>query len=123
MAKVAVPVENGRICPHFGHAPQFAFVDVSGEKAVSMEVMVPPPHEPGVLPRWLKDQGATHVVCGGIGAGAVNILRDNGIQLIAGVTGMEPQEAAVSAVNGRLEGVTGPTCDHKHETGGGGCRH
>lgn len=28
MKKIAIPLENGRLCSHFGHCEQFAIIDV-----------------------------------------------------------------------------------------------
>jgi len=38
---------------HFGHCEQFALIEVDEHenKVLSTEVLTPPPHEPGVLPR------------------------------------------------------------------------
>ncbi len=119
--KVAIPVENGIVSSHFGHAQQFAFVDIKNGKSAGMEFKQSPIHEPGVLPKWLKDQGATHVICGGIGARAVELLVANNIDVIAGITGRSPEESALDLASGKLSGVNGPTCDHHQQ--GHECQH
>ena len=35
------------------------------------ETLVPPPHEPGVLPTWLHELGADVIIVGGIGGGLI----------------------------------------------------
>ena len=60
--KIAIPMAEGRLCMHFGHCEQFALVEVDEANKVvtSTSYLTPPPHEPGVLPRWLHEQGERH---------------------------------------------------------------
>ena len=52
---------------HFGHCERFALLDVDLDaRAITVrEDLTPPPHEPGVLPRWLAEQGVGLVLAGG----------------------------------------------------------
>jgi ATP-binding protein involved in chromosome partitioning len=56
--KIAIPMAEDKLCLHFGHCERFALLDVdlTGRKIISRADAVPPPHEPGVLPRWLAEQ-------------------------------------------------------------------
>ncbi|HID98418.1 MAG TPA: dinitrogenase iron-molybdenum cofactor [Thermodesulfobacteriaceae bacterium] len=120
--KIAVPVENGVLCSHFGHAARFASVDIEDGRIGESRLLVPPPHEPGSLPRWLKELGTTHVICGGIGARAVELLQAAGIEVVSGVSSMDPALAIGEFLAGRLQGVGGPTCQgHGHGEGGHTC--
>lgn len=122
--KLAMPIENGMLTGHFGHAPQFAFIEIdeaSPSVPTDLKLKTPPPHEPGVLPRWLKEMEVTHVICGGIGARAVELLEAAGIKVLAGVKQRDPAKIVQEFVEGRISGVTGPTCDHGHHGHGGGC--
>lgn len=56
MKKIAIPLENGRLCAHFGHCQQFSIVDVDNNAIVSETRVTPPPHEPGLLPAWLAEK-------------------------------------------------------------------
>ena len=62
--KIAVPVAEGRLCLHFGHCGQFAVLtlDTVAKTVVSREDLIPPPHEPGVLPAWLGQLDRKSVV-------------------------------------------------------------
>ncbi len=75
--KIAIPVADGRLCMHFGHCEQFAMVDVDPveKKILSKTFLTPPPHEPGLLPRWLAEKGATCIIAGGMGRGPGLISR------------------------------------------------
>ncbi len=108
--KVAVPVENGKVCGHFGHAPQFAIAEIVDNKIGSSSLETPPPHEPGVLPKWLQELGVEALICGGIGARAVDMLNAAGIKVIAGVQIDDPARAIEEFLAGNLAGAQGPTC-------------
>ena len=46
--------------------------------------LTPPPHEPGVIPRWLHEQGATTIIAGGMGMRAQQIFAENNITVVTG---------------------------------------
>jgi len=111
--KIAVPVAEGRLCMHFGHCEQFAIFDVDKEKkSITGEVSVtPPPHEPGLLPRWLSEKGVNFVIAGGMGARAVTLFKERGVNVITGAPAGSPKSVVEHFLNGTL--VTGAnTCDH-----------
>ena len=53
--KIALPTANGQLAMHFGHCEKFLIVEIENKEIVKQEELVPPPHEPGVLPKWLGD--------------------------------------------------------------------
>jgi len=110
-AVIVIPESEGKLSAHFGHCNQFAFVETESGKIKKIEMRTPPPHEPGVLPNWLKEQGATVIIAGGIGAHAQQILRDNGIEVVVGVPADSPEFLANQYLSNRL--TTGENiCDH-----------
>ena len=49
--KIAVPVdESGVLDGHFGHCKFFELFTIEGKNILVNEKVVPPPHEPGLLP-------------------------------------------------------------------------
>lgn len=111
--KIAIPVEQGRLCPHFGHCEQFALVTVDPQKKTIMntDMLTPPPHEPGLLPRWLAEQKAELIIAGGMGQRAQQLFAQNGIQVIVGAPSQEPQALVMAYLAGTLQ--TGANaCDH-----------
>jgi predicted Fe-Mo cluster-binding NifX family protein len=111
--KIAVPTAAGKLCMHFGHCEKFVVVDVDDEtkKIVGKEELVPPPHEPGLLPKWLHEKGATVIIAGGMGMRAQQIFLECGIKVVVGAPAEHPQEVILSWLKGDL--VTGGnTCDH-----------
>ncbi len=110
--KIAVPVdENGVLDGHFGHCKFFEIITVEGNTILSNEKVVPPPHEPGLLPKWLAGKGATDVIAGGMGHKAIQIFNYNNVNVFVGA----PQLPAAELVNGFLNGsiaFNANYCDH-----------
>lgn len=113
MQVIAIPVENGRLCMHFGHCEQFALLDVdtAEKKILSSRQIDPPPHQPGILPRWLHDQGVNLVVTGGVGRRAQNIFAEHGIEVIVGAPAEPPESIVRSYLDGKLQSGEN-ICDH-----------
>ena len=84
--KIAVPVTNGLLSAHFGHCEQFAIIEADrrGKRVVNTSVVESPGHEPGVLPRWLADQGAELIIAGGMGQRAQQLFAENDIDVVVG---------------------------------------
>jgi len=111
--KIAIPTADGKLCMHFGHCEVFTFVEVdpAGKKVLSSQGLTPPPHEPGVLPKWLAEQGANLIIAGGMGQRAQGLFAENGIQVIVGAPVETPENIAQAYLNGQLQ--TGDNvCDH-----------
>ena len=71
----------------------------------------PPPHEPGVLPKWLHEQGTNIVIAGGMGARAQNLFNQNGIKVITGASIDTPESIVTQYLSDSL--ATGENiCDH-----------
>ena len=114
--KIAIPLTAGRLSDHFGHCEQFALIeaDAASKRILTETIVVPPPHEPGLLPRWLHQQGVQVVIAGGMGRRALDLFAQNGIAVHAGAAGGTPQSLAEAFVNGRLVGGS-PSCGHNHD--------
>jgi predicted Fe-Mo cluster-binding NifX family protein len=109
--KFAIPLAEGKLTAHFGHCQEFAFVDVEDNKIRSKEHRVPPPHEPGVLPRWLQELGTDIVIAGGMGARALDLFAQNGIKVLTGAPSLSPEELVQQYLDNSLQtGVN--LCDH-----------
>jgi ATP-binding protein involved in chromosome partitioning len=91
--KIALPLAEGQLCMHFGHCQQFALVDVDPQSKTirNTEYLTPPPHEPGVLPRWLAEQGAELVIAGGMGQRAQALFSQSGVKVVVGAPAGDPE--------------------------------
>jgi predicted Fe-Mo cluster-binding NifX family protein len=102
---------EGKLTAHFGHCREFALIDVEEDEIKKKGVLIPPPHEPGVLPRWLGELGANVIIAGGMGQRAISLFNENNIKVVTGAPPREPE----SLVNGYLKGTLatgGNVCDH-----------
>ena len=109
--KIAIPLADGKLTAHFGHCQEFALIDVKGNEITKKETLVPPPHEPGVLPAWLHGLGASVIIAGGLGGRAIDLFKQNSINVIIGAPALEPEELVKSYLNNTL--ATGANvCDH-----------
>ena len=109
--KFAIPLSDGKLTAHFGHCQEFALIDVEDKQIKNKEILVPPPHEPGVLPKWLSDLEANVIIAGGIGYRAISLFNERGIKVITGAPELEPEELVSNYLNNKL--VAGDNlCDH-----------
>lgn len=111
--KIAIPVENGHLCAHFGHCAEFVVYDIdTATKATRAKaVHRAPPHEPGVLPRWLHEQGANVIITGGMGQRAQQLFAQQGIQVVIGAPPDRPDDVVTAYLQGTLQAGANP-CDH-----------
>ena len=108
--RFAVPTAQGQLALHFGHCEEFLLYDVEDGKIGDASPVTPPAHEPGVLPRFLAEQGVTHILAGGMGMRAQQLFSQQGIEVVVGAQG-QPEEAVRAYLDGKLE--TGDNlCDH-----------
>jgi predicted Fe-Mo cluster-binding NifX family protein len=109
--KVAIPLAEGRLCNHFGHCQQFAVIRVKEGVIDGEELHIPPPHEPGVLPRWLGDLGVNLIFAGGMGHRALSLFAERGIRVITGAPNLDPEALTKSYLAGNLMSAAN-VCDH-----------
>ena len=113
LMKIAIPIADGKLCMHFGHCDQFALLDIDekAKKITNKQMLTPPPHEPGVLPRWLHEQGATVIIAGGMGSRAQNLFAESSIKVVVGAPAEVPEQLVAQFLAGTL--VSGANvCDH-----------
>lgn len=111
--RIAIPLAGGKLALHFGHCEAFALLDVEpvGKTILKREDVQAPRHEPGLLPPWLAERGATMIIAGGMGQRAQDLFVRHGIRVLVGA----PAEVPESLVGGYLAGTlqTGDnSCDH-----------
>jgi predicted Fe-Mo cluster-binding NifX family protein len=110
--KIAIPLAGGKLTAHFGHCQDFAIIDVDENNQITnKESLVPPQHEPGVLPRWLGELGVDVIIAGGMGQMAINLFSQNNITVVTGAPPMEPETLVKSYLAQSL--TTGANaCNH-----------
>ena len=109
--KIAIPIAEGRLAQHFGHAAEFSILDVEDGADCREERQTPPAHEPGVLPAWLQECGVDVVICGGMGRRAQDLFAEQGIRVIVGAPSDAPLALAQAFLADKLEAGEN-VCDH-----------
>jgi predicted Fe-Mo cluster-binding NifX family protein len=110
--KIAVPVDyTGILDGHFGHCKLFTLFQTNEKNILSEEKVVPPPHEPGILPKWLAEQGVTDVLAGGMGNRAIQIFNQFNVNVFVGAPQMKASEVVNGFLNQSIE-FTANYCDH-----------
>jgi len=111
--RVAIPLAAGKMSMHFGHCEQFALLDVDPEskEILGKEVVDAPEHEPGLLPRWLSEHGASLIIAGGMGRRAQDLFAQQNIEVVIGAPRLEPEQLVMDYLNGKLK-VGENICDH-----------
>lgn len=111
--KIAFPTsDKTHVDEHFGHCKQFAIYNVQNNKIVSSDFVDAPPHQPGLLPKFLGEQGADTIITGGMGQKAIDLFKAQNIDVVLGAAGKIEDN-----LNEFLEGMlhsTGSACNHDH---------
>ena len=118
--KIAVTCENGTVFQHFGHTPEFAIYDVEDGKILAENVKSCGDSGHGALAGLLADEKVNVLICGGIGGGAINALKEAGILIVGGASGAVRTVVEIWLA-GKLAVNLDFTCHH-HDHGGHDCR-
>ncbi|MGM0650076.1 MAG: NifB/NifX family molybdenum-iron cluster-binding protein [Bacteroidota bacterium] len=111
MKKIAIPVIEGVLSQHFGHCAYFELYEVEDDKIVAKNTLEAPPHQPGLLPKWLAERGATDILAGGMGQRAITIFNDFNITVHVGVPPKSPDKLIEDYLNEKLQ-TSENACDH-----------
>lgn len=108
--KIAISCDGNMVSAHFGRCEKYVLFEEENGKLKDRCEVGCPPHEPGMIPRFLNEKGVQRMICQGIGPRAISIFSELGIEVIAGASGSI--EAVIGKyLEGGLEGSKS-TCDH-----------
>lgn len=109
--RVAIPTKGRSLCAHFGHCDEFAVFEIENNEVQDESFITPPPHQPGILPGWLAEMGITHVIAGGMGQRAIQLLKHFKITSQVGAPSKTAKELVDDYLANKL--VAGNNlCDH-----------
>lgn len=119
--KIAIPMENGSLCTHFGHCQYFSIVTVKDGHISDIVEINPPEHEPGVYPRWIASFDVTDVIAGGMGQKAIDLFNQQKINVFVGGPVKGAKEIVEDFISEKLT-LNANLCNHdgKHEHN---CQH
>ena len=119
IVRIAIPMNAGAFCEHFGAARQFHFYEGRRHhrQIVGAGRIDAPDHQPGTLPRWLAAQNVDLLVVSAIGERALIMLADAGIEACLADGPRAPDQLAHAALAGRLPRATmlNSRCQGHHE--------
>jgi len=118
---IAIPMENGVLCAHFGHCEYFSIITVENDQITDIKEQTPPVHEPGVYPRWVAAFGVTDVIAGGMGQKAINLFAQQNINAFVGAPQKDAKTIVEDFIADKLT-LTANYCNHddKHDHN---CQH
>jgi len=119
MKKIALACEdnkglNGQISQHFGRCPSYLIVDVEGNEIKKSDIISNPYYEnhiPGVVPKFISEQGASVMIAGGMGPRAIDMFSNLGIEVVTGAIG-NVGNVLKAYLQGEISGVE--PCKHDH---------
>lgn len=118
---IAIPLENGVLCAHFGHCQTFAIVNVENKVITEIKEVIPPEHVPGLYPKWVAQFGVTDVIAGGMGQQAIVLFNEQNINAFVGAPIKAAKELVSDFINDKLD-LNANYCNHD-EHGHDNCRH
>lgn len=109
--RIAIPLENGVLCAHFGHCQKFAIVEVENSVITDVKEVTPPEHVPGSYPRFVAGLGVTDVIGGGMGQKAIDLFNRQDINAFVGAPTKAARELVTDFINNKLD-LTANYCNH-----------
>ena len=126
--KIAITCSNGEVFQHFGHTPEFAIYEIDGKSVISSAILPSGESGHGALADLLAAEQVQILICGGIGAGAIQALQQHNIKVVGGAEG-KVDEVAQAYAAGKLHTRIDFHCNHHHDHDHGGehtcgsCKH
>ena len=126
MRRIALACEDnqglgGQISQHFGRCPYYLILDVEGEEIIKTDIITNPyyhDHTPGMVPKFINEQGADVMIAGGIGPRAIELFASLGIEVVSGIAG-NAGDIVQAYLKGEISGVE--ACQHDHPGGHSRC--
>jgi predicted Fe-Mo cluster-binding NifX family protein len=111
--RIAIPLTDGKLSQHFGHCEQFSIIDFDdvSKTILNQQILGPPEHQPGVLPKWLSQLQVGLVIAGGIGSRAQQLFAQKNIKVLCGAGSDDPESIVKDYLAGNLD-LGENVCDH-----------
>lgn len=125
--KIAVPTRNNVVDGHFGHCEYYTIFTINENKEIAGSQFMASPEGCGCksdIAPLLSRMGVSLLLAGNMGAGALNTLNAQGIEVVRGCSG-EVSKVVTDYLGGNIED-SGEGCkEHEahHQDGGHSCTH
>ncbi len=119
---IAIPLEDGLLCAHFGHCQTFAIINVEDNKITEVKEVIPPEHAPGLYPKWIAQFGVTDVIAGGMGQKAITLFNQQNINVFVGAHVKSAKELVIDFLANKLN-LSANYCNHNENHDYRNCQH
>jgi predicted Fe-Mo cluster-binding NifX family protein len=102
--KIAIPTRGTEVDNHFGHCEMYTIITADNNGTITKSEILPSPQGCGCksnIAATFQQIGVKMMLAGGIGDGAINVLKQNGISVIRGCSG-NVKTLAESYLKGKL---------------------
>jgi predicted Fe-Mo cluster-binding NifX family protein len=114
--KLAVPTRGNVVDDHFGHCEAYTVFTVDPSNKIEKTEILPSPQGCGCksnIASILHEKGVSVMLAGNMGNGALNVLRNHGIDVYRGCSG-DVHQLAEAFLQGKI-GDSGEGCkSHEH---------
>lgn len=114
--KIALPSNQNQIDEHFGHCEYFTVFTIDDQKKILSEEKIASPAGCGCksdIAFTLAQMGVKMMLAGNMGQGAVNVLNNQGIDVLRGCSG-NVKDVAESWLAGKLNDSGISCAQHEH---------
>jgi predicted Fe-Mo cluster-binding NifX family protein len=114
--KIALPSNQNQVDEHFGHCDSFTVFTIGDQNKIISEEKITPPAGCGCksdIAQTLAQMGVKVMLAGNMGQGAVNVLNNQGIQVLRGCSG-DVKNVAESWLTGNLSDSGIGCMEHEH---------
>lgn len=111
--RIAIASSDQKIAQHFGHCTHFHLFDIVNQDITKQHLLENPGHQPGVLPKFLAQQGVSIIISGGMGGKAIELFQKHNIAVVLGANG-QVKDVIQAFLHGELESNEEP-CGHVHD--------
>ena len=116
--KVAVPTKGNEVDDHFGHCEAYTVFSINENKKIISSELLPSPQGCGCksnIASILKEKGVGIMLAGNMGGGALNVLKNHGIEVYRGCSG-DVHQLVETFLKGNVED-SGVGCHHHEHQG------
>ncbi len=124
MKKIAVPTKENNVDNHFGHCDAYTIFSINQKNQIEGAEIVPSPAGCGCksdIASTLQQMGVTTMLAGNMGDGALNKLKNHGIDVLRGCSG-NVRVVVENYISGKTVD-SGIGCNHNHEGEEHSCNH
>jgi len=125
--KIAIPTKNNEVDDHFGHCEAYSVFTINNNNEIESLEMLPSPKGCGCksdIASVLRDKGVTILLAGNMGAGALNIIQNQGIKVFRGNVG-DVEKLTQAYLKGTIKdsGIGCESHEQHHGEEGHVCNH